>query len=201
MAEPQQHFQMTTEIATRAGSHSRRTFDDKRCQKRGRQVSERSDSSSSAGIAQTRGNDAGTHESCSPSVRIQYANIFGIQEPLIQVEMGGGDDYALPEHHWPAAASDVSHSQYQLHVFAARLMSLSPLRAEPTIRTQIHQREKGRASAARAFSLPCLCGLSPTRASRLSPEPDAIAPRRWPKRRPFPSALSTSPTPRHWRRS
>jgi site-specific recombinase XerC len=36
MAEPQQNFQMTTEIAARAGSHSRRTFDDERCQKRRR---------------------------------------------------------------------------------------------------------------------------------------------------------------------
>ena len=34
---------MATEIAARAGSHSRRTFDDERCQKRGRQVAERSD--------------------------------------------------------------------------------------------------------------------------------------------------------------
>jgi hypothetical protein len=34
MAEPQQHFQVTTEISDRAGSHSRRTFDDERCQKR-----------------------------------------------------------------------------------------------------------------------------------------------------------------------
>jgi hypothetical protein len=35
---------MATEIATRAGSHSRCTFDDERCQKSGRQVAERSDS-------------------------------------------------------------------------------------------------------------------------------------------------------------
>ena len=43
MTEPKQHFQMATEIAARAGSHSRRTFDDERCQKRGRQGAERSD--------------------------------------------------------------------------------------------------------------------------------------------------------------
>jgi hypothetical protein len=34
---------MATEIAARAGSHSRCTFDDERCQKRRRQGTERSD--------------------------------------------------------------------------------------------------------------------------------------------------------------
>src|ERR1700722_19209242 len=96
----------------------------------------------SVGIARTRGDDAGTRGSCSPSVRIHCANILGTQEPLIQVEMGGGDDYALPNHHWPAAASDVWHSLYQLHACAARPMSLLPLRAEPTIRIQIPRREQ-----------------------------------------------------------
>ena len=48
---------------------------------------------------------------------------------------------------------------------------------------------------------PCLYGLSQIRVSRSSPEPDAIVLRKWWKPQPFPSASSTSPTPRHWRRS
>ena len=134
---------MATEIAARAGSHSRRTFDDERCQKRGRQVAERSDSGFPQVLPKLVQMMPVPGESCSPSVRIHCANTPGTQEPLIQVEMGGGDDYALPDHHWPAAASDVWHSLYQLHACAARPMSLLPLRAEPTIRIQIHRQEQG----------------------------------------------------------
>ena len=48
-----------------------------------------------------------------------------------------------------------------------------------------------------------LAGAAPHRdtASRSSPERGVTAPRRWPKSRPFPSASSTSPTPKRWRRS
>jgi hypothetical protein len=42
------------------------------------------------------------------------------------------------------------------------------------------------------FFLFCLSGLSPTRALRLSPGPDAIVLRRWPKRPRFRSAFSAS---------
>src|SRR5204862_4940875 len=50
---------------------------------------------------------------------------------------------------------------------------------------------------ARAFSLPCLCGLSPTRASKSLPEQDGTVQRRWPRSQPSRSALSTLPTRRH----
>ena len=107
MTEPQQYFQMATEIAARAGSHSRRTLDDERCQKRGRQGAERSDAGFSEVLSKfvqmmTVPLNRALHQSAFTA-----QNTAGTREPLIQVEMGGGDDYALPDHHWPAAASDV----------------------------------------------------------------------------------------------
>jgi len=94
-AEPHQHFQMATEIATSAGSHPRRTIDDEDARSAG-------DKSPIEVIPAFRRycpnswrwcrypwivalHQSGTHCAITP----------GTQEPLLQVEMGGADDYAL----------------------------------------------------------------------------------------------------------
>lgn len=46
---------------------------------------------------------------------------------------------------------------------------------------------------------PCLSGQSRSKTSRLLQEPDATAPRRWPRLQLSLSASSTSPMPKQWR--
>ena len=89
--------------------HGRCTFDDYRCQKLRRQVAGRSDAVFSELLSKLLQMMTVSLNVLSTSPH-SMRKAPEIQESLIQVKMGGSDDYALPDHHWPAAASAVWHS-------------------------------------------------------------------------------------------
>ena len=86
-----------------------------------------------------------------------------------------------------------------------RNVSLSLLRESKTNPRRIFEdaalKELADSIRSQGVLSPFSCGLSPSGVSRSLPGRGVFAPRRSPRFQPFPSASSTSPTPKHSKRS